>query len=128
MPEGSVISFYEMGDFVDLCAGPHLLKTGSKKFQFKILSSAGAYWKGSEKNKSLQRIYATAFEKKAQLDEYLEKLEEAKKRDHNKLGRELGYFTTNEAVGQGLPLICPKGAKTIQILQRFVEDEEERRG
>lgn len=128
LPEDSIISFYKQYDFVDLCAGPHLLKTGSKKFQMKLLSSAGAYWKGSEKNKMLQRIYATAFEKKDQLDEYLKQLEEAKKRDHNKLGRELGYFTTHEAVGQGLPLICPKGAKTIQIMQRFVEDEEERRG
>lgn len=128
LPAESIISFYRQDDFTDLCAGPHLLKTGSKKFQFKLLSSAGAYWKGSEKNKMLQRIYATAFEKKDQLDEYLKQLEEAKKRDHNKLGRELGYFITNEAVGQGLPLICPKGAKTIQIMQRFVEDEEESRG
>jgi len=128
LPQDSAISFYKQDDFVDLCAGPHLLKTGSKKFQFKLLSAAGAYWRGSEKNKMLQRIYATCFEKKDQLDEYLKQLEEAKKRDHNKLGRELGYFTTNEAVGQGLPLICPKGAKTIQIMQRFVEDEEERRG
>lgn len=128
LPEDSIISFYKQDDFTDLCAGPHLLKTGSKKFQIKLLSAAGAYWRGSEKNKMLQRIYATAFEKKEQLDEHLKQLEEAKKRDHNKLGRELGYFTTNEAVGQGLPLICPKGAKTIQIMQRFVEDEEERRG
>ncbi len=128
LPENSIISFYKQDDFVDLCAGPHLLKTGSKKFQFKLLSAAGAYWRGSEKNKMLQRIYATAFEKKDQLDAYINQLEEAKKRDHNKLGRELGYFTTNESVGQGLPLICPKGAKTIQIMQRFVEDEEERRG
>lgn len=128
LPADSIISFYKQADFVDLCAGPHLLKTGSKKFQFALLSSAGAYWKGSEKNKMLQRIYATCFEKKSELDEYLLNLEEAKKRDHNKLGRELGYFITHEAVGQGLPLFCPKGAKTIQIMQRFVEDEEERRG
>ena len=128
LPKDSIISFYKQDDFTDLCAGPHLLKTGSKKFQFKLLSIAGAYWRGDEKNKMLQRIYATCFEKKDQLDEYLKQLEEAKKRDHNKLGRELGYFTTSEVVGQGLPLFCPKGAKTIQIMQRFVEDEEERRG
>ena len=128
LPEDSIISFYSQDDFTDLCAGPHLMSTGAKKFQFKLLSAAGAYWRGSEKNKMLQRIYAACFEKKEDLDKHLEQLEEAKKRDHNKLGRELGYFTTNEAVGQGLPLICPKGAKTIQIMQRFVEDEEELRG
>ncbi|MDX1359488.1 MAG: threonine--tRNA ligase, partial [Clostridia bacterium] len=115
------------GDFTDLCAGPHLPSTGKVK-SFKLLRVAGAYWRGDEKNKMLQRIYGTAFDNKKELKKYINALEEARKRDHNKLGRELGYFTTAEAVGQGLPLIMPKGAKVIQILQRFVEDEEERRG
>jgi len=127
LPEGEEISFYRQGDFTDLCAGPHLPSTGRVK-SFKLLRVAGAYWRGDEKNKMLQRIYGTAFENKKDLKKYINALEEAKKRDHNKLGRELNYFTTSEAVGQGLPLIMPKGAKVIQILQRFVEDEEERRG
>ena len=127
LEEGEVISFYKQGEFVDLCAGPHLMSTKPVD-AFKILYSAGAYWKGNEKNKMLTRIYATAFPKKAELKEHLEKLEEAKKRDHNKLGRELKLFTTDEAVGQGLPLMMPKGARVIQTLQRWVEDEEERRG
>ncbi|MBE6022019.1 MAG: threonine--tRNA ligase [Cellulosilyticum sp.] len=127
LPEGEVISFYKQGDFVDLCAGPHLMSTKPVE-AFKILQSAGAYWKGSEKNKMLNRLYATAFPKKAELAAHLEALEEAKKRDHNKLGRELKIFTTEEKVGQGLPLLMPKGARIIQTLQRFVEDEEERRG
>ena len=127
LPEDAVISFYKQGEFVDLCTGPHLPSTGKVK-AFKLLQAAGAYWRGSEKNKMLQRIYGTSFPKKSQLDEYLAALEEAKKRDHNKLGRELELFTTVDSVGQGLPLLMPKGAKVLQILQRFVEDEEERRG
>ncbi|EPR09256.1 threonine--tRNA ligase [Ruminiclostridium papyrosolvens] len=127
LPEGEEISFYKQGDFVDLCAGPHLLSTGKLK-AVKLMSAAGAYWRGNEKNKMLQRIYGTAFPKKSELEEYVTKLEEAKKRDHNKLGRELELFTTVEEVGQGLPLLMPKGARIIQTLQRFVEDEEERRG
>ena len=127
LPEGTELSFYKQGEFVDLCAGPHLFSTGRLK-AFKLMNVAGAYWRGNEKNKMLQRIYGTAFFKKVQLDEYVSALEEAKKRDHNKLGRELELFTTAEPVGQGLPLLMPKGAKIVQILQRFVEDEEERRG
>nr|WP_304942529.1 threonine--tRNA ligase [Vallitalea guaymasensis] len=127
LDEDAIISFYEQGEFVDLCAGPHLMTTKPVK-AFKLLSVAGAYWRGDEKNKMLSRIYGTAFTKKANLDEQVQKLEEAKKRDHNKLGRELEYFTTSDVVGQGLPLIMPKGAKVIQTLQRFVEDEEESRG
>ena len=127
LPEDSVISFYKQGDFIDLCAGPHLLSTGIVK-NVKIINVAGAYWRGSEKNKMLQRIYATAFPSKDDLQAYLDKLEEAKKRDHNKLGRELEYFMTSDVIGQGLPILLPKGAKVIQLLQRFVEDEEEKRG
>lgn len=127
LDEGETISFYKQGDFVDLCAGPHLMSTKNVK-AFKLISSAGAYWKGSEKNKMLSRIYGTAYTKKADLNEHLERLEEAKKRDHNRLGRELGLFTTSDYIGQGLPLLMPKGAKIVQTLQRFVEDEEEKRG
>lgn len=127
LPEDAVISFYKQGDFVDLCAGPHLPSTGFVK-AIKVMSIAGAYWRGSEKNKMLQRIYGTAFTKKADLEEYVQQLEEAKKRDHNKLGRELELFTTVDTIGQGLPVLLPKGARIIQLLQRFVEDEEQRRG
>jgi threonyl-tRNA synthetase len=127
LPEDAVISFYEQGDFVDLCAGPHLPSTDRIK-SFKLISAAGAYWRGSEKNKMLQRIYGTAFDNKKDLKEYLNQLEEAKKRDHNKLGRELELFTTVDYIGQGLPILLPKGARIIQLLQRFVEDEEQRRG
>ncbi len=127
LPEDAVISFYKQGEFVDLCAGPHLSSTGKVK-AFRLLQAAGAYWRGSGKNKMLQRIYGTSFPKKSELDEHLAKLEEAKQRDHNKLGRELELFTTVDVIGQGLPLLMPKGAKVLQILQRFVEDEEERRG
>ena len=127
LPKDAEISFYKQGDFVDLCRGPHLPSTGKIK-AFKLTSVTGAYWRGDEKNKMLTRIYGTAFEKKAELEEYLAKVEEAKKRDHNKLGRELGLFMTEEVIGQGLPLLMPKGAKMMQILTRFVEDEEERRG
>ncbi|MBR0536639.1 MAG: TGS domain-containing protein, partial [Clostridia bacterium] len=121
------ISFYKQGEFTELCAGPHLPSTGRIK-AFKLTSATGAYWRGSEKNKMLCRIYGTAFPKAGELEEYLTKLEEAKKRDHNKLGRELEFFTTVDVIGQGLPILLPKGAKVIQVLQRFVEDEEARRG
>lgn len=127
LPEDSVISFYKQGEFVDLCAGPHLMNTKAVK-AYKLISTAGAYWRGDEKNKMLSRIYATAFSKKQDLQAHLEHLEDIKKRDHNKLGRELEIFTTSEIVGQGLPLIMPKGAKIIQTLSRYVEDEEEARG
>lgn len=127
LPEDAVISFYSQGDFVDLCAGSHLMSTKSIK-AFKLISSSGAYWRGSEKNKMLTRIYGTAFAKKDELKEYLQQLEEAKKRDHNKLGREMEIFTTVDVVGQGLPLIMPNGVTIIQTLQRWVEDEEEKRG
>lgn len=127
LPADSEISFYKQGDFMDLCRGPHLPSTGRIK-AFKLTSITGAYWRGDEKNKMLTRIYGTAFEKKSELEDYLNALEEAKKRDHNKLGRDLGIFMTEETVGQGLPILMPKGAKIMQILSRFVEDEEERRG
>ncbi len=127
LPDDAVISFYKQDDFTDLCAGPHLPSTGRIK-SFKLTSAAGAYWKGSEKNKMLQRIYGTAFDNKKELKKYLNQLEEAKKRDHNKLGRELELFTTVDYIGQGLPILLPKGARIIQLLQRFVEDEEQRRG
>ena len=127
LPEDAAISFYKQGEFVDLCAGPHLMNTKAVK-AYKLISTAGAYWKGDEKNKMLSRIYATAFAKKADLTAHLDHLEDIKKRDHNKLGRELEIFTTSELVGQGLPLIMPKGAKIIQTLMRYVEDEEEARG
>ncbi|MBN1073032.1 threonine--tRNA ligase [Clostridium botulinum] len=125
--EDEIISFYKLGEFTDLCAGPHVMSLKPIK-AIKLIRSAGAYWKGDEKNKMLTRIYGTAFLKKSELDEYLDAVEEAKKRDHNKLGRELKLFTTDENVGQGLPLLMPKGAKIVQTLQRWVEDEEERRG
>lgn len=127
LPEDATLSFYTQGDFTDLCAGPHIMKTGQVK-AFKLLQVSGAYWRGNENNKMLQRIYGISFPDKKLLKEHLEMLEEAKKRDHNKLGRELGYFTTIDVVGQGLPLLMPKGAKTYQILTRFVEDEEQKRG
>lgn len=127
LPEDEIISFYKQGEFVDLCAGPHLMSTKPVK-AFKLTKLAGAYWRGSEKNKMLTRIYGTAFTKKTDLEEYLAAVEEAMKRDHNKLGRELKLFTTSEPIGQGLPLLMPKGAKIVQTLQRWVEDEEEKRG
>ncbi len=127
LPEDEVISFYKQGEFTDLCAGPHVKYT-SKVKAFKLLSATGAYWRGDEHNKMLTRIYGTAFQSKAELEEYIEKVEEAKKRDHNKLGRELELFTTVDYIGQGLPIMLPKGARIIQLLQRFVEDEEQRRG
>ncbi len=127
LPDDAVISFYKQGDFTDLCAGPHLHNTGMIK-AFKLTSLTGAYWRGNEKNKMLSRIYGTCFDKKSDLQDYLTQMEEAKKRDHNKIGRELGYFMTDENIGQGLPLLMPKGAKTIQVLQRFVEDTEAKQG
>jgi threonyl-tRNA synthetase len=127
LPEDAVISFYKQGDFVDLCAGPHVNYT-SKVKAYKLLSATGAYWRGDEKNKMLQRIYGTAFTNKDDLAAHLEQLEEAKKRDHNKLGRELELFTTVDCIGQGLPVMLPKGARVIQLLQRWVEDEEQKRG
>ena len=127
LPEGETISFYKQGEFTDLCAGPHVNYT-SKVKAFKLLSATGAYWRGNEKNKMLQRIYGTAFTNKDDLNAHLEALEEAKRRDHNKLGRELELFTTSDCIGQGLPILLPKGARVIQTLQRFVEDEEQKRG
>lgn len=127
LPEGETISFYKQGEFTDLCAGPHVNYTGKVK-AVKLLSATGAYWRGDEKNKMLQRIYGTAFKNKTELNEYLEQMEEARKRDHNKLGRELELFTTVDYIGQGLPIMLPKGARVIQLLQRFVEDEEQKRG
>ena len=127
LPEGETISFYRQGEFTDLCAGPHLFSTGAVK-AFKLTSCTGAYWRGDSNNKMLQRIYGTAFPSKDELRVYLEAVEEAKKRDHNKIGRELEYFTTVDTIGQGLPILLPKGARTIQLLQRFVEDEEAKRG
>ncbi len=127
LPEDAVISFYKQGDFVDLCAGPHLMKTGVIK-AFKLISSSGAYWRGNSDNKMLTRIYGTAFTKKVDLEEYLAHLEDIKKRDHNKLGREMELFTTVDVIGQGLPLIMPKGEIMIRTMQRWIEDEEEKRG
>ena len=124
LPEDSEISFYSQGDFVDLCAGPHLMSTKNIK-AFKLISSSGAYWRGNEKNKMLSRIYGTAFGKKDELNAYLEQLEEAKKRDHNKLGREMELFTTVDVIGQGLPLIMPKGVIMLKELQRWIEDLED---
>ncbi|MCI6771623.1 MAG: threonine--tRNA ligase [Oscillospiraceae bacterium] len=122
--KGEKISFYRQGEFVELCAGPHLPDTSRVK-AFKLTSCTGAYWRGDANNKMLQRIYGTAFTKASELEEHLQKLEEAKKRDHNKLGRELGYFSTVDYIGQGLPILLPKGARVIQLLQRWVEDVEQ---
>lgn len=127
IPEGEPITVFTQGEFVDLCRGPHVAYTAKVK-HVKLLSVAGAYWRGDEHNRMLQRIYGTAFLTKEELEKHLSDLEEAKKRDHNKIGRELDYFTTTPYIGQGLPIIMPNGAKVIQILSRFVEDEEERRG
>ena len=124
LPEDAEISFYSQGDFVDLCAGPHLMSTKGIK-AFKLTSSSGAYWRGDEKNKMLSRIYGTAFAKKDELNAYLEQMEEAKKRDHNKLGREMELFTIVDVIGQGLPLLMPKGVIVIKELQRWIEDLED---
>ena len=129
LPEDAHISFYRQGDFTDLCAGPHLDSTGRIKGNaIKLTACNAAYWRGDSSRKQLQRVYGIAFPKKEELDEYLLKQEEALKRDHNKLGRELEYFTTVDVIGQGLPIILPKGARTIQTLQRWVEDTEQKRG
>ena len=129
LPEDAVISFYKQGEFTDLCAGPHLDSTGRIKGNaIKLTQCCGAYWRGDSKRKMLQRIYAVAFPKKEELDEYVRQREEALKRDHTKLGRELEYFTTVDSIGQGLPILLPKGARVIQILQRWVEDTEQKRG
>ena len=125
--EGEHISFYKQGDFTDLCTGPHLMRTGDVK-AVKLTSITGAYWRGDANNKMLQRLYGIAFPKQSLLEEHLTMMEEAKKRDHNKLGRELELFTTSDVIGQGLPILLPKGARIVQLLQRFVEDEEQRRG
>ena len=124
LPEDAVISFYSQGDFVDLCAGPHLMNTKGIK-AFKLTSSSGAYWRGDSNRAMLQRIYGSAFPTKDELNEYLQHLEDIKKRDHNKLGREMELFTTVDVIGQGLPLLMPKGTKIIQTLQRWIEDEED---
>ena len=129
LPEDAVISFYKQGEFTDLCAGPHLDSTGRIKGNgIKLTACNAAYWRGDSNRQTLQRIYGVAFPKKDQLDEYLKAQEEAKKRDHNKLGRELEYFTTVDVIGQGLPILLPKGARVIQVLQRWVEDTEQQRG
>ncbi|SEF90545.1 threonine--tRNA ligase [Paenibacillus sp. UNC499MF] len=127
LPEDSVLTIYDQGEFFDLCRGPHLPSTGKIK-AFKLLSVAGAYWRGDSKNKMLQRIYGTAFPKKAELDEHLHLLEEAKKRDHRKLGRELKMFTFSKEVGQGLPIWLPAGAKVRRVMERYIVDLEERLG
>ncbi len=125
--KGEKISFYKQGDFTDLCAGPHLMNVSPLK-AFKLTACTGAYWRGDANNAQLCRVYGTAFPKASMLEEHLTMLEEAKKRDHNKLGRELELFTTVDYIGQGLPIMLPKGARVIQLLQRFVEDEEQKRG
>ncbi len=129
LPDGEEISFYKQGEFTDLCAGPHMDSTSRIKGNaIKLLSATGAYWRGDEKNKMLQRVYGIAFQKKEELDAFIEAREEARRRDHNKLGRELGYFTTVDSIGQGLPILLPKGARVIQLLQRWVEDIEQDHG
>lgn len=125
--KGEPISFYKQGEFTELCAGPHLMSVSPVK-AFKLTQTTGAYWRGDAKNKMLCRVYGTAFPKASMLEAHLEAVEEAKKRDHNKLGRELELFTTVDCIGQGLPILLPKGAKIIQLLQRWVEDEEAKRG
>ena len=125
--KGEAIAFRRQGDFTDLCAGPHLMSTGPVK-AVKLTSCTGAYWRGSEKNKMLSRVYGCAFPKRSMLEEHLARLEEARRRDHNKLGRELEYFTTVDVIGQGLPVLLPKGARVVQLMQRWVEDTEQQRG
>ncbi|MGN0691140.1 MAG: threonine--tRNA ligase [Oscillospiraceae bacterium] len=125
--KGEDISFYEQGDFTDLCAGPHLMSTGAVK-AVKLTQCTGAYWRGDSKGKQFCRVYGTAFPKASELEAHLKALEEARAKDHNKIGRELEYFTTVDYVGQGLPILLPKGAKVIQILQRWVEDYEAKQG
>ena len=129
LPADAHISFYKQGEFTDLCAGPHLDSTGRIKGNgIKLTACNAAYWRGDSSRQTLQRIYGVAFPKKEELDAYLKEREEALKRDHNKLGRELEYFTTVDCIGQGLPILLPKGARVIQLLQRWVEDTEQERG
>ena len=129
LPEDATISFYKQGEFTDLCAGPHLDSTGRIKGNgIKLTACTAAYWRGDSNREVLQRIYGVAFPKKEELDAYLKEREEAVKRDHNKLGRELEYFTTVDCIGQGLPVLLPKGARVVQVLQRWVEDVEQKRG
>ena len=129
LPADAHISFYKQGEFTDLCAGPHLDSTGRIKGNaIKLTACNAAYWRGDSNREVLQRIYGVAFPKKEELDAYLAQVEEAKKRDHNKLGRELEYFTTVDCIGQGLPVLLPKGARVVQVLQRWVEDVEQKRG
>ena len=125
--KGENISFYKQDDFTDLCAGPHLMNVSVVK-AIELTSCTGAYWRGDANNAQLCRVYGVAFPKASMLEEHLKMLEEAKKRDHNKIGRELGFFTTSDLIGQGLPILMPKGARVLQLLQRFVEDEEQKRG
>ena len=127
LPENEEISFYQQGEFIDLCAGPHLMSTGKVK-AIKLLSSSGAYWRGNEKNKMLQRIYGISFPKSSQVEEYLAKLEEAKQRDHRKIGKELELFMTHELVGSGLPMYLPKGATVRKLLERYIQDKETKLG
>lgn len=129
LPEDAIISFYKQGEFTDLCAGPHLDSTGRIKGNgIKLTACNAAYWRGDSTRKQLQRIYGISFPKKEELDAYLQQQEEARRRDHNKIGRELEYFTTVDVIGQGLPILLPKGARTVQLLQRWIEDEEQKRG
>jgi len=127
LAEDATISFYQQGDYIDMCVGPHLTYTKGVK-AFKLTQQSGAYWKGDKANKMLTRINGVAFPSQAELDEYIKQTEEAEKRDHNKLGRELEYFTTVDAIGQGLPILLPNGSRVIQLLQRWIEDEEQKRG
>ncbi len=127
LPEDATISFYQQGDYIDMCVGPHLTYTKGVK-AFKLTQQSGAYWKGDKSNKMLTRINGIAFPNQTELDEYVQQMEEAEKRDHNKLGRELEYFTTVDSIGQGLPILLPNGARVIQLLQRWIEDEEQKRG
>ena len=127
LPEDAEISFFKQGDYVDMCTGPHLCYTKALK-AFKITGQSGAYWKNDKNNKMLTRIYGTAFKTQDELDAYLKMVEEAERRDHNKLGRELNFFTTVDAIGQGLPILLPKGSRVIQLLQRWVEDVEQEHG
>lgn len=127
LPEDAEISFFKQGDYVDMCTGPHLCYTKALK-AFKITGQSGAYWKNDKNNKMLTRIYGTAFKTQEELDAYLKMVEEAERRDHNKLGRELGFFTTVDSIGQGLPILLPKGSRVIQLLQRWVEDVEQEHG
>ena len=123
LPEGEEISFYKQGDFTDLCAGPHLMSTGKIK-AIKLLANSGAYWRGDEHNKMLQRVYAISFPKASELEEFLKLREEAKERDHRKIGKDLKLFMTHKLVGAGLPIYLPKGATIRRLLERYIQDKE----